>query len=107
MGGYYSKSTTKLLMDDGHTTASFNLANNRWLHCGIEDGEEVVLTGGHGRGTFPYSTYSTVTRYNVQGEATSLPSLNTARYHHACGLIKKSDGATASTYLSAKQTYIS
>ena len=35
-----------------------------------------------------------VTRYNMQGQATSLPALNTARNHHACGTIKKSDGAT-------------
>ena len=91
MGGYYSMSTTKLLMDNGHTTASFNLANNRWLHCGIEDGEEVVLTGGYSRFYFPQSM---ITRYNMQGQATTLPSLNTARLHHACGTFKKSDGAT-------------
>ena len=93
MGGYYSMSTTKLLMDGGHTTASFNLANNRWLHCEIEDGEEVVLTGGYSRFYFPQSM---VTRYNMQGQATTLPSLNTGRYNHACGTFKKSDGAKVS-----------
>ena len=61
--------------------------------CAIDDGEEVVLTGGVSWG----STVTTVTRYNIQGQATHLPSLNTARYHHACGTIKKSDGATVRT----------
>ena len=93
MGGRYGMSTTKLLMDNGQTSPSFNLANNRWLHCGIEDGEEVVLTGGYSRGTVKQST---VTRYNIQGRATPLPSLNTARLYHACGRFKKSDGATVS-----------
>ena len=91
MGGRYGMSTTKLLMDNGHTTPSFNLANNRWLHCGIEDGEEVVLTGGSDDGR---SSVGTVTRYNMQGQATPFPPLNTARWSHACGTIKKSDGAT-------------
>ena len=54
--------------------------------CAIEDGEEVVLTGGvTGGGMRPKITETTVTRYNIQGQATHLPSLNTARYHHACG----------------------
>ena len=37
-----------------------------------------------------------VTRYNMEGQATTLPSLNTARGEHACGSFKKSDGAKVS-----------
>ena len=66
--------------------------------CAIEDGEEVVLTGGvTGGGMRPKITESTVTRYNMEGQATSLPSLNIARYNHACGTIRKSDGTTVRT----------
>ena len=59
--------------------------------CAIGDGEEVVLTGGSDDGR---SSVGTVTRYNMQGQASPLPSLNTARLGHACGTIKKSDGST-------------
>ena len=63
--------------------------------CAIDDGQEVVLTGGEvndsGPGPHPLSK---VTRYNMQGKATTLPGLNTPRSTHACGTIKKSDGAT-------------
>ena len=67
--------------------------------CAIDDGEEVVLTGGTKRGEkekhpYKHSTVNTVTRYNIQGQSTTLPSLNTARGEHACGTFKKSDGAT-------------
>ena len=63
--------------------------------CAIDDGEEVVLTGGmSGGGRNKKITENRVTRYNIQGEATPLPSLNTARYNHACGTIRKSDGTT-------------
>ena len=90
---YRGVTTTELLTDNGGSTPSFTLVKRRFRYsnrCAIDDGEEVVLTGGWSPGT----TYSTVTRYNMQGQATSLPSLNTARYDHACGTIKKSDGAT-------------
>ena len=59
-------------------------------HCAIEDDDEVVLTGGHD------GSQSLVTRYNVKGEATSLPSLNTGRYLHACGTITTADQETVS-----------
>ena len=71
--------------------------------CAIEDGEEVVVTGGIKRGEkpkgepYPYSSESTVTRYNIQGKATPLTSLNNERNNHACGIIKKSDGSTVRT----------
>ena len=68
--------------------------------CAIDDGEEVVLTGGYGCLTPDYcndwTELTTVTRYNMQGKATTLPSLNTARGEHACGTLKKSDGAKES-----------
>ena len=90
---YRGVTTTELLTDNGGSTPSFTLVKRRFRYsnrCAIDDGEEVVLTGGWSPGT----TYSTVTRYNMQGQATTLPSLNTARSTHACGTIKKSDGAT-------------
>ena len=59
-------------------------------HCAIEDDDEVVLTGGHD------GSQSLVTRYNVKGEATSLPSLLTGRYLHACGTITTADQETVS-----------
>ena len=73
--------------------------------CAIDDGEEVVLTGGLKRirkknvihHSYTYFSESTVTRYNIQGEATPLPSLNIGRNNHACGIIKKSDGSTVRT----------
>ena len=37
-----------------------------------------------------------VTRYNMEGQATTLPSLNTGRCYHACGKIVNSNGATVS-----------
>ena len=55
-------------------------------HCAIEDGDEVVLTGGG-----DIASHSLVTRYSVEGEATSLPSLNTGRFLHACGTITTAD----------------
>ena len=53
-------------------------------YCAIEDDDEVVLTGGS-------ETRSLVTRYTVEGEATTLPSLNTGRFLHACGTITTAD----------------
>ena len=60
-------------------------------HCAIEDDDEVVLTGG-----YDTASRSLVTRYNVEGEATSLPSLNTGRHHHACGTFTTADQETVS-----------
>ena len=68
-------------------------------HCGIEDGEEVVLTGGYSKLGHNRPQQAMVTRYNMQGQATTLPSLNTARSGHACGRIKKSDGTMVSIYI--------
>ena len=56
-------------------------------HCAIGDDDSVVLTGGR-------DAWSLVTRYNVYGEATSLPSLNTGRYVHACGTFTTADQET-------------
>ena len=57
--------------------------------CAIEDEDSVVLTGGH-------YTPTLVTRYNMQGQATSLPSLNTGRATHACGKFITADLETVS-----------
>ena len=66
-------------------------------HCAIEDGDEVVLTGGTScvivNGRDVCTAYSvTVTRYNIQGQATPLPSLNQKRRSHACGKFTDSNG---------------
>ena len=68
--------------------------------CAIEDGDEVVLTGGHICNNINNindpqcsSSTGTVTKYNVRGQATSLPSLNAGRHHHACGTFTDSNGA--------------
>ena len=55
-------------------------------HCAIEDDDEVVLTGGADS-----ASRSLVTRYTVEGEATSLPFLITGRQFHACGTVTTSD----------------
>ena len=44
----------------------------------------VILTGGFDH----LGALSLVMRYNVKGEATSLPSLKTKRMQHACGTYK-------------------
>ena len=53
------------------------------IACAIDDEDSVVLTGG-------INSKSQVTRYNVKGEATTLPSLITGRYGHACGRVTTS-----------------
>ena len=58
-------------------------------HCAIEDGDSVVLTGG-------IHSYSTVTRVNVHGQTTSLPSLINGRWTHACGKFTTTDLETVS-----------
>ena len=59
--------------------------------CAIEDGEAVVLTGGH-----DLASKTKVTKYTAKGQATSLPSLTIGRYGHACGKVVKKDGGTVS-----------
>ena len=51
-------------------------------HCGIDDDESVVLTGGWEKNNLKSKK---VTKYNANGEATSLPSLIVGRIYHACG----------------------
>ena len=60
-------------------------------HCAIEDDDELVLTGGVGS-----AKMATVTRYNMEGEATSLPYLITGRNYHACGKFTSADLETVS-----------
>ena len=63
--------------------------SNFSYHCAIEEYDEVVLTGGS-------ETRSLVTRYNAEGEATSLPSHITGREHHPCGTFTTADLETVS-----------
>ena len=92
MGGTSDQSptTTELLKADGTTQASFNIGK-RMRHCAIDDDWEVVLTGGE-KGT-GYNKMKTVTKHNMEGRATALPSLNTGRTYHACGKFRKTDGS--------------
>ena len=47
----------------------------------------MTLTGGaHSR--------TSVVRYNADGDMETLPSLNTPRFHHACGVYSNNDGLT-------------
>ena len=50
----------------------------------------MVLTGGRATGD---TKITVVTKYNMQGTATDLPSLNTGRSYHACGKFRKTDGS--------------
>ena len=53
--------------------------------CAIEDFDvnNLIITGGYDGGPT-----NRVTKYNRNGEATDLPTLNNPRYHHGCGLWK-------------------
>ena len=62
-------------------------------HCGIDDDDEVVLTGGQDS---QFIIHWSVTKYNMEGEATFLPALITARYLHACGKVTNADMETVS-----------
>ena len=55
--------------------------------CAIEvpGTDNIVITGGWPDGV------SRVVMYNTQGEATLLPSLQTARYQHGCGYYYNND----------------
>ena len=50
----------------------------------------MVLTGGRATGD---TKITSVIKYNIQGTATDLPSLNTGRSYHACGKFRKTDGS--------------
>ena len=67
--------------DTGHQFELYNNLNDDW---------EVVLTGGRATGD---TKITVVTKYNMQGTATYLPSLNTGRSYHACGKFRKTDGS--------------
>ena len=65
-----------------------------------------MLTGGEDEDSSGESSVTTVTRYNMQGQTTTLPSLNTGRSYHACGTIKKSDGTTVSMLCHDEEYFI-
>ena len=48
-----------------------------------------MVTGGYDRSG---SALKIVTRYTRTGEAETLPQLNVARYHHACGSYLTDEG---------------
>ena len=100
---YQSPTTTELLKDDGTTQASFNI-EKRMRYCAIDDDWEVVLTGGE-KGTGRWSM-KTVTKHNMEGQATALPSLNTGRLFHACGKFRKTDGSVVDQVILIKLCYL-
>ena len=55
----------------------------------MPDTDNIVITGGYpGSGN---DGLSRVVRYNTQGEATLLPSLQQQRYYHGCGYYYNND----------------
>ena len=47
----------------------------------------MVLTGGS-------NALKKVTKFNIEGKATTLPDLKTERMYHACGTFTKENGET-------------
>ena len=58
-------------------------------YCAIGDDNEVVLTGGSAK-----DLENLVTRYNMEGKVTTLPSLKTGRMVHTCGKFTNKNGET-------------
>merc|ERR1712126_60809 len=76
-----SASTTAVLVTQaGDVQLAFELKYNTWYACAITDdgSSSVIITGGH-------PARDDVTRYQRNGEAATLPSLQTGRQNHACG----------------------
>lgn len=81
VGGYGDGTTAVLVTHAGDVQPAFELQYKTESACAITDdgSSSVVITGG------TYPARDDVTRYQRNGEATTLPSLQTARWGHACG----------------------
>merc|ERR1719400_1602235 len=87
MGGYGWDSirTTEKIIQDGSTTASFDLKYAKAEACAINLGSSVILTGG-------YSTSRTVSEYNETGWVRDLSDLLQGRFSHGCSSYDNNDG---------------
>ena len=66
--------------------------------CAIEEEHEVTLTGGSASDTHAdYEYKARVIRYKMSGDFEDLPSMNTGRSSHACGLFTNIEGEIVST----------
>merc|ERR1719219_161618 len=86
MGGNGSPSTTEKILQDGSTTASFDLKYATNLACAINLGTSVILTGG-------FLTRTTVSQYNQAGWVRDLPDLLQGRYGHGCSYYDNNEGS--------------
>merc|ERR550539_550666 len=76
LGGYYSGKSTEALSSSGYGS-NFRLQDNTSYACAINDGDEVVLTGGFGN-------RKAVKVYSLSGFVQNLPELSVGRQYHAC-----------------------
>ena len=63
--------------------------------CGFESSDKFIITGGWISSEHE-SAVKTVISYSRTGEAETLPQLNVARAHHACGAFRNDNGTTVS-----------
>ena len=99
-GGWDGKErhqTTEVTDSEDSWRPAASLTSARYQHCGVllED-NTVVLTGGQeGKGKYG-AALSLVERYSFAGPLIqSLPSLNQARWTHACAVVRTAGGAEA------------
>ena len=76
LGGYYSGDSTELVSSSG-SVSQFTMNDTVSYACAINDGGEVVVTGGYGN-------RKDVLRYSMTGFEGFLPFLNEGRQYHAC-----------------------
>ena len=65
--------------------------------CGIQNGDEYVITGEHDEET---KAWRKVISFSGNGSVRTLPYLNIGRVQHACGKFENHDGVTVSQILS-------
>ena len=72
---------------------SFDYPSDVSCACGIELGDEYVVTGGSERS---HMHRATVARYSLSGDVEYLANLNQGRYYHACSKFNTANGETVS-----------
>merc|ERR1711874_488118 len=88
MGGDDSASkTTEKILQDGNTTASFDLKYPTLGACAINMGTSVIMTGG------AFVTLTTVSQYKETGWVRDLPDLLQGRWNHGCSYFVNNDGS--------------
>jgi len=95
-GRYGSPRTTEKILQDGTSTASFDLRYSTDAACAINMGTSVILTGGRytgGRYTGGRRGRTTVSQYNQAGWVRDLPDLLQGRYRHGCSYYDNDDGS--------------